>query len=177
MSSKLTKNRHDGVLGLSRRAAQGDTGPMNQPLLMLDLVRTLYWFDEQLQARLDARGWGRLGRSQSLILANVANGETRAARMAENLGVSRQAMSQFLTEMVDRKLLELAPDPDDKRARIVRFAPESQAIRGDAQQALRELESELEKAVGRENLEALRLGLRNFLGGVETPSGRRMEIA
>ncbi|MNH95116.1 MarR family protein [compost metagenome] len=177
MSSKLTKNRHDGVLGLSRRAAQGDTGPMNQPLLMLDLVRTLYWFDEQLQARLDARGWGRLGRSQSLILANVANGETRAARMAENLGVSRQAMSQFLTEMVDRKLLELAPDPDDKRARIVRFAPESQAIRGDAQQVLRELESELEKAVGRENLEALRLGLRNFLGGVETPSGRRMEIA
>ncbi|MND97271.1 MarR family protein [compost metagenome] len=177
MSSKLTKNRHDGVLGLSRRAAQGDTGPMNRPLLMLDLVRTLYWFDEQLQARLDARGWGRLGRSQSLILANVANGETRAARMAENLGVSRQAMSQFLTEMVDRKLLELAPDPDDKRARIVRFAPESQAIRGDAQQVLRELESELEKAVGRENLEALRLGLRNFLGGVETPSGRRMEIA
>jgi DNA-binding MarR family transcriptional regulator len=177
MSSKLTKNRHDGVLGLSRRAAQGDTGPMNQPLLMLDLVRTLYWFDEQLQARLDARGWGRLGRSQSLILANVANGETRAARMAENLGVSRQAMSQFLTEMVDRKLLELAPDPDDKRARIVRFAPESQAIRGDAQQVLRELESELEKAVGRENLEALRQGLRNFLGGVETPSGRRMEIA
>src|SRR5690606_20829304 len=149
----------------------------NQPLLMLDLVRTLYWFDEQLQARLDARGWGRLGRSQSLILANVANGETRAARMAENLGVSRQAMRQSLTEMVDRKPLELAPDPEDKRARIVRLAPESQAIRGDAQQVLRELESELEKAVGRENLEALRLGLRNFLGGVETPSGRRMEIA
>lgn len=177
MSSKLTKNRHDGVLGLSRRAAQGDTGPMNQPLLMLDLVRTLYWFDEQLQARLDARGWGRLGRSQSLILANVANGETRAARMAENLGVSRQAMSQFLTEMVERKLLELAPDPDDKRARIVRFAPESQAIRGDAQQVLRELESELEKAVGRENLEALRQGLRNFLGGSETPPVRRVEVA
>ncbi|AYG93901.1 MarR family transcriptional regulator [Brevundimonas naejangsanensis] len=177
MSSKLTKNRHDGVLGLSRRAAGGDTGAMNRPLLMLDLVRTLYWFDEQLQSRLDTRGWGRLGRSQSLILVNVANGETRAARMAENLGVSRQAMSQFLTEMVDRKLLELAPDPDDKRARIVRFAPESQAIRDDAQKVLRELESELEEAVGGENLEALRQGLRNFLGGSETLSERRMEIA
>ncbi|WP_024354841.1 MarR family winged helix-turn-helix transcriptional regulator [Brevundimonas naejangsanensis] len=149
---------------------------MNRSLLMLDLVRTLYWFDEQLQARLDARGWSRLGRSQSLILVNVANGETRAARMAENLGVSRQAMSQFLTEMVDRKLLELAPDPHDKRARIVRFAPESQAIRDDAQKVLRELESELENAVGSENLEALRQGLRNFLGGLEPSIEPRSKI-
>lgn len=177
MSSKLTKNRHDDVLGLCGGVADGDTDPMNRPLLMLDLVRTLYWFDEQLQSRLDRRGWGRLGRSQSLILVNVANGETRAVRMAENLGVSRQAMSQFLTEMVDRKLLELAPDPDDKRARIVRFAPESQAIRDDAQKVLRELESELEDAVGQGNLEALRQGLRNFLGGSEGSSERRSDVA
>jgi hypothetical protein len=130
---------------------------MNRSLLMLDLVRTLYWFDEQLQARLDARGWSQLGRSQSLILVNVANGETRAARMAENLGVS--------------------PDPHDKRARIVRFAPESQAIRDDAQKVLRELESELENAVGSENLEALRQGLRNFLGGSEPSIEPRSKIA
>ena len=48
---------------------------MTSQLLMLDLVRTLYWFDEQLQVRLEALGWGRRGRSQSLILANIANGE------------------------------------------------------------------------------------------------------
>lgn len=140
---------------------------MTQSLLMLDLVRTLYWFDEQLQSRLDALGWGRVGRSQSLILVNVANGETRAARMAENLGVSRQAMSQFLNEMVEQKLLELVPDPQDKRARIVRFAPEAQGIREDAQKVLRALETELENAVGPKNLAALREGLRNFLGSDE----------
>ncbi len=130
---------------------------------MLDLVRTLYWFDEQLQSRLETLGWGRVGRSQSLILANVANGETRAARMAENLGVSRQAMSQFLNEMVEQNLLELAPDPQDKRARIVRFSPHAHGIREDAQKVLRELEGELEQAVGVENLAALRQGLRAFL--------------
>ena len=64
--------------------------------------------------------------------------------------------------------------PADSRERFL-LARRRQV--GDAQQVLRELESEMEKAVGRENLEALRLGLRNFLGGVETPSGRRMEIA
>ena len=49
--------------------------------------------------------------------------------MAENLGISRQAMSQFLAEMAENKLVELVPDPADRRARIVQFAPESHAIR------------------------------------------------
>lgn len=137
---------------------------MNSQLLMLDLVRTLYWFDEQLQVRLEALGWGRRGRSQSLILANIANGESRASRMAENLGVSRQAMSQFLTELEKEKLIEVVVDPDDRRARIVRFTPESEAIRDDAKKVLRGMEDELRTAMGVKDFDALQLGLRNFLG-------------
>ncbi len=137
---------------------------MTSQLLMLDLVRTLYWFDEQLQVRLEALGWGRRGRSQSLILANIANGETRASRMADNLGVSRQAMSQFLTELEKDKLIEVVPDPDDRRARIVRFTPESEAIREDAKKVLRDMERELETAMGCKDFESLKAGLQNFIG-------------
>lgn len=140
---------------------------MTSHLLMLDLVRTLYWFDEQLQSRLEALGWGRLGRSQSLILANVANGETRASRMADNLGVSRQAMSQFLTELSERKLIEIVPDPQDRRARIVRFAPESESIREDARRVLTDMETELENSLGPRDMRTLRDGLRKFLGNVD----------
>ena len=136
---------------------------MTSQLLMLDLVRTLYWFDEQLQVRLEALGWGRRGRSQSLILANIANGETRASRMADNLGVSRQAMSQFLTELETDKLIEVVPDPDDRRARIVRFTPESEAIREDAKKVLRDMERELETAMGVKDFESLKAGLQNFI--------------
>ncbi len=148
---------------------------MTRSLLMLDLVRTVYWFDEQLQSRLDAKGWGKLSRTQSLVLVNVANGETRAARMAENLGISRQAMSQFLAEMAENKLVELVPDPGDRRARIVRFAPEAHAIRDDAQKILRDLEAELELAVGAEGLGAMREGLRAFLGGLDEGSTAELE--
>lgn len=137
---------------------------MTSQLIMLDLVRTLYWFDEQLQVRLEAKGWGRHGRSQSLILANIANGETRASRMAENLGVSRQAMSQFLNELQESNLIEIVQDPDDRRARIVRFTPESEAIREDAKKVLRGMEEELRAAMGVKDFDALREGLRNFLG-------------
>lgn len=131
---------------------------------MLDLVRTLYWFDEQLQSRLEALGWGRHGRSQSLILANIANGETRASRMAENLGVSRQAMSQFLNDLAKDNLIEIVPDPDDKRARVVRFTPQSEAIREDAKKVLKGMEDELRQAMGVRDFEALKAGLQKFLG-------------
>jgi len=137
---------------------------MTSQLLMLDLVRTLYWFDEQLQSRLEALGWGRHGRSQSLILANIANGETRASRMAENLGVSRQAMSQFLNDLAKDNLIEIVPDPDDKRARVVRFTPQSEAIREDAKKVLKGMEDELRQAMGVRDFEALKAGLQKFLG-------------
>ena len=136
---------------------------MTSQVLMLDLVRTFYWFDEQLQIGLDAQGWGRMGRTQSLILANIANGETRASRMAEKLGISRQAMSQFLAELEERKLVEIVQDEADKRARIVRFTKESESIRKDAILILSKIEARMREVIGPEDFEAMRNGLRMFI--------------
>lgn len=135
---------------------------MDNSLLMLDLMRTFYWFDEQLRSRLVALGWSSVTRSQSLVLTNVANGVTRASRIAENLGVSRQAMSQMLSEMADRGLVEVVPDPHDRRAQQVLFAPAGAAIREAAQQILRTLEAEMEQAVGKELMASLRSALVRF---------------
>ena len=130
---------------------------------MLDLVSVVYWFDERLQQALAARGWGTLNRSQSLVLANVANGETRSARIAEKMGVSRQALSQMTAELIARNILELAPDPQDKRARILQFAPQSHGIRDDAQAVLRDLESQIAASTSTEALDTVKSTLRSFL--------------
>lgn len=136
---------------------------MTPSLLMLDLVRTVYWFDEQLQARLAERGWRRLNRTQSLVLVNLANGESRSSRIAEHLGVSRQAISQLLLEMAQADLIELVPDPADRRARVVRFSPRAHAFRDDAQLILRALEDELQTMAGAGVVDAMRTGLSAFL--------------
>lgn len=135
---------------------------MENSLLMMDLMRAYYWFDESLRARLLQRGWGAVARSQSLVLANVANGVTRASRIAENLGVSRQAMSQLLAEMTEKGLIEIIPDPQDRRAQKVAFAPAGEAIRQDAQQILRDLEAEMEGVVGKAAMQTLRVALAGF---------------
>lgn len=142
-------------------AAQGwDGGTMNDSLLMLDLMRTFYWFDEQLRARLARLGWEGITRSQSLVLANVANGVDRPSRIAENLGVTRQAMSQLLTEMAARGLVDLLPDPDDRRAQRVVSSASGEAIREAARTTLRELEAEFEARIGSKAMVALRAALK-----------------
>jgi DNA-binding MarR family transcriptional regulator len=129
-------------------------------LLKLDLMRTFDWFDEQLRARLAQRGWDGITRSQSLVLANVANGVTRPSRIAEHLGVTRQAMSQLLSEMAARGLVDLVPDPDDRRAQRVVSSASGEAIREAARGTLRELEQELEGKVGTKAMQALRAALK-----------------
>lgn len=132
---------------------------MESSLLILDLMRAFYWFDEQLRARLAERGWPGITRSQSLVLANVANGVTRPSRIAEHLGVTRQAMSQLLGEMAARGLVDLVPDPDDARAQRVASAAAGVTIREAARAILRDLEQELEQRVGPKVMAGLRMAL------------------
>lgn len=129
---------------------------MESSLLILDLMRAFYWFDEQLRTRLAERGWQGITRSQSLVLANVANGITRPSHIAANLGVSRQAMSQLLGEMALAGLVETMPDPDDRRAQRVVFSQAGGPIREAATSILRDLEAELGKAAGTSAMAGLR---------------------
>ncbi len=124
-------------------------------LLMIGLLSAVYWFDEALQAGLAARGWSRVSRIQSLVLANMASGVNRAGQLAKNLGVSRQSMSQTLAEMDERGLIDIAPDPTDKRARIVTFSAQSAPLRDDAVTILKTIEATLASRIGDRRLEAL----------------------
>ena len=140
---------------------------MQQPLLMLDLMRVVYWFDEHLQSELSRHGWGRFNRSQSLVLANIATGQTRAARIAEAIGVSRQAMSQLIAELLARQVVALQPDPDDRRARIITFAPEARPLREMAERILRDLEQRMAAATSRAGVDQTRRLLHQFLESEE----------
>jgi DNA-binding MarR family transcriptional regulator len=90
---------------------------MRTDLIMVRLVEAIYWFDETLQKRLDALGFHGITRAQSIILANIANGEIRPARLAEKLGISKQGISQALGDMQSRGMINLVtatfPQPRD----------------------------------------------------------------
>ncbi len=133
---------------------------MHSPYLMMNLLSAVYWFDEALQAALKEAGLPNVSRAQSLLIANIAAGEHRAARIARNLGVTRQAISLMLGELEGRGIVELVPDPDDRRARIVRFAEEANPARRAAAKALDYLELKLAERLGMPAYHGLRDAMR-----------------
>lgn len=143
---------------------------IKQDILMLDLLAAIYWFDEALQARLEALGYHGLNRTQSLLLANLGAGEHRAIRIARNLGVTRQAISQILADLEAREIVSVTTDSADRRARIVDFHHNAKPLRRVASQILNQLESTLVERIGRTKVDSLRDALAADWG--ETPRTR-----
>src|SRR3954466_3382909 len=60
-----------------------------------------------------------LPRSHSLVFAHLDTDGTRPAEIARRAGISRQAVGQTVAQMKDLGLVKLAPDPSNRRARLV----------------------------------------------------------
>jgi DNA-binding MarR family transcriptional regulator len=60
-----------------------------------------------------------LARSHSLVFAHLDSDGTRPAEIARRAGISRQAVGQTVAQMKNLGLVKLAPDPTNRRARLV----------------------------------------------------------
>ena len=125
------------------------------PMTMIHLLRAVYWYDEALQSNLRRDNWPTPTRTQSMLFANIAMGETRPARLAANLGITRQSMSQLIAAMVERNILVVEPDPDDRRAQKITFHPDSAPLRHAAEAVMVGLHHHLDERLGTDRLRGL----------------------
>ena len=70
------------------------------------------------EASNSGRGSG-LARAQALVFVHLDEGGTRPAEIARRSGISRQAVGQTVAKMREQGLVKLAPDPENRRARLV----------------------------------------------------------
>src|SRR5688572_19038678 len=88
------------------------------------LMRCARRIDERARARIDAEAGQVIARPATMALfPHIALEGTRIVDLADKLGISKQAVSRRVQELVDHGILELAEDPRDARARLVRFTP------------------------------------------------------
>lgn len=127
--------------------------------LELLLFSAFFWVDESLQKALDAKGFPRLNRTQSMLMLAIESGTKRPSHLAKQLGVSRQAVGQQLNELASLDLVELVADPADGRAKIVRFSPNGRPIVRFALTTLKSIEKEIEFRIGIESATMLRKAL------------------
>lgn len=132
-------------------------GPGNSRyFLMSGLLHAFYWMDEGMQNHMRAAGQPSLTRTQSLIMTLVADGVTRPADLARRLDISRQAVQQLLANMQGRRLVDLVPDRNDARAKIVKYSSRGHDIQMVAARALEHIDEEIERRLGKRALVALR---------------------
>ena len=130
---------------------------MTYSLPLIDLLlRGFRWFEDGLLSRLEEAGWSELTRAHSLVFAHLDREGTRPIELARRIGISRQAVSQTLVELVELGLVEIVPDPASRRSKLVVLTPVGKATVASAHAVFLELEDALGNRIGRASVSELR---------------------
>ncbi|TDU83642.1 MarR family transcriptional regulator [Kribbella voronezhensis] len=86
------------------------------------------------------RGHPELKAAHNSVFSTLSEDGSRAADMAVRAGVTRQSMGEVIREMVDLGILEMRPDPEDRRAKLVTYTEHGRWIAGHGREHLIELE-------------------------------------
>lgn len=123
--------------------------------LMRQLFDAFSWFDESLQTSMEESGVPGLSRSQSMVMVYLGEGVRRPAALARKLRVTRQAMHKTIADLESKGYVQLVPDPDDGRAKIVRLSRTGLQRHRKAEACLTALEKELDVRLGRRTVAGL----------------------
>jgi DNA-binding MarR family transcriptional regulator len=102
------------------------------------------------------RGRPEIKYSHNAVFATLLEEGTRATDMATRAGITRQSMGEVIREMVDLGILEMKPDPDDRRAKLVTYTDEGLEFARDGYQHLIDLEKRFVEEFGEEEYELVR---------------------
>ncbi len=106
------------------------------------LLHAARYLDGAVFAHLHARKVAT-PQAQLAVLPCIDERGTRPAELARRLDISRQALARTLSDMLNTALVEQLPDPQDRRATIIRLAPAGH----DALQALQAAQAKVEAAL------------------------------
>jgi DNA-binding MarR family transcriptional regulator len=142
-------------LSASRKASAKPQAYALSRALPRTLLHAFYWIDDGLQAAMRKKKGFSLPRSQSIIMVLIGDGVHQQSEIARLLGISKQAVSQAIKELIIKDLVRLEPDPNNGRQKIVTFTNQGRKMRDVARTAIAELEQELSARIGKRRLEAL----------------------
>ena len=94
-----------------------------------------------------------------MTMVYLTDGVDRPSDLAAKLRVSKQATQQALKELQAKGIIELVPDPDNGRQKLVLFTEHGRTLQKVAKHGLYKLEAELSKRVGVKSMLQLREAL------------------
>ena len=131
------------------------------------LFRAARILEERARARATS-GKGRppLRRVHTALFPFIALEGSRLTDLAAHLGVTKQAVGEWVDELEQIGVLERKPDPEDGRAKRVHFTARGRAGLLEGLASLRAYEHELAQTIGERRMTELRAALAALLAAV-----------
>ncbi|WP_437316830.1 MarR family winged helix-turn-helix transcriptional regulator [Sorangium sp. So ce385] len=131
------------------------------------LLRSARLLDERAVARIARRGAPGVRRAHTALMPYIDLEGTRLTDLAERARVTKQAVGQLVEELEAMGVVERTPDPDDRRAKRVRFTPHGLKALLHGLGVLMELEEELTRKLGEKQMASLKKGLAALQAALE----------
>ena len=129
---------------------------------------TLAWRRDFVSAMAGA-GHGWFAQARGNLLVHIGPEGIRQSDLAEKAGLTKQAVQQFVDELVRDGIVFRAPDERDARARWVRLTPAGEAAMRDADRIKLQIETRWRSLLGDAGFAALDSALRQVIA-LEAPS-------
>lgn len=121
-----------------------------------DLWRAFRAYEKAMFARVNASGFDDISLADSDILVLLEPEGIRLTELARRRQVTKQAAHEQVHSLVKRGYLALEADPDDRRARIVRYTRKGLSLTKALADIKRQLHRKVTDAIGADRLRALR---------------------
>lgn len=103
-----------------------------------------------------ARGFTELAGAHDAVFATLPSEGARAADMAARAGITRQSMGEVVRDMARLGLVEMVPDPSDRRAKIVQYTDYGRTVAQGGFDHILDVEERLREEFGEDDLATTR---------------------
>jgi DNA-binding MarR family transcriptional regulator len=111
---------------------------------------------ERLHRRFAERGHPDVRPPHGNVFPYLDDGGTRVSVLAARAQITKQSMAELVEHLEHYGYVERVPDPDDRRAKLVRATKKGSELYAIAREFVAELEAEWTRKLGKRNMQQLR---------------------
>jgi DNA-binding MarR family transcriptional regulator len=106
-------------------------------------------------------------RAHNAVFVNLPADGLRLTDLADEAGISKQAMGELVDDLETKGYVERLPDPTDGRAKLIMWADRGRRAHEETLRVFEAIESEIALAAGADAVAALRSALLAIRAGLD----------
>lgn len=116
-----------------------------------------------LHRKLNEEGFEGIRYRHGAVFRSIEEGGSRLTTLAERSGLTKQALAELVGELGRLGYVERVPDPDDRRAKIIRLTERGAEGQAAAARILAEIEQRWAQHLGSDRIAMLRRTIEDII--------------